>query len=152
MATKNSAIHAAQPARPGTGQDCELLMRKLVAQAGQSDAASTSPGSPARAPLPGKNGPPEEGSDQVLMECNVDGARWLLVRSRPEPGSCPPLSLSPREREIARLVAKGYPNKMIAAVLEISIWTVSTHLRRMFAKFGVSSRAALVAKMSRGTW
>jgi DNA-binding CsgD family transcriptional regulator len=42
-----------------------------------------------------------------------------------------------------------YPNKTIAGVLEISIWTVSTHLRRVFAKFGVNTRAALVAKMIR---
>ena len=45
------------------------------------------------------------------------------------------------------MVAKGYPNKTIAGVLEISSWTVCTHLRRMFAKLGVSSRAAMVAKM-----
>jgi DNA-binding CsgD family transcriptional regulator len=55
--------------------------------------------------------------------------------------------LSPREQEIARMVAKGYPNKMIAAVLEISTWTVSSHLRRIFAKFGVASRAAMVARL-----
>jgi DNA-binding CsgD family transcriptional regulator len=54
-------------------------------------------------------------------------------------------TLSPREQEIARMVGQGYPNKTIAANLGISSWTVSTHLRRMFAKFGVRSRAALVA-------
>ena len=32
--------------------------------------------------------------------------------------------LSPREEEIARMVAAGYPNKTIAAVLDISSWTV----------------------------
>ena len=42
---------------------------------------------------------------------------------------------------------KGYPNKTIAAVLEISTWTIGTHLRRMFAKFGVNSRAAMVAQL-----
>jgi len=45
------------------------------------------------------------------------------------------------------MVAKGYPNKTIAAVLEISSWTVGTHLRHVFAKLHVSSRAAMVAKM-----
>lgn len=43
------------------------------------------------------------------------------------------------------MVAKGYPNKTIAAVLEISGWTVNTHLRRIFAKLGVHNRAAMVA-------
>jgi DNA-binding CsgD family transcriptional regulator len=55
--------------------------------------------------------------------------------------------LSPREYEIARLVAQGLPNKTIAAVLEISYWTVSTHLRRMFAKLNARSRAELVARV-----
>lgn len=53
--------------------------------------------------------------------------------------------LSPREQEIVRLVAKGYPNKTIAGILDISPWTVSTHLRRVFAKLGVNSRAEMVA-------
>jgi len=45
------------------------------------------------------------------------------------------------------MVAKGYPNKTIAAVLDISSWTVGTHLRRIFAKLGVGSRAAMVAQL-----
>jgi DNA-binding CsgD family transcriptional regulator len=32
-------------------------------------------------------------------------------------------------------------------VLDISMWTVSTHLRRIFAKLGVTSRAAMVTTM-----
>jgi len=32
-------------------------------------------------------------------------------------------------------------------VLEISTWTVATHLRRIFAKVGVSSRAAMIARL-----
>jgi DNA-binding CsgD family transcriptional regulator len=55
--------------------------------------------------------------------------------------------LSPRELEIARLVARGATNRMIASVLEISTWTVSTHLRRIFAKLGVASRAEMVATL-----
>jgi DNA-binding CsgD family transcriptional regulator len=45
------------------------------------------------------------------------------------------------------MVAKGYPNKVIARVLEISSWTVSTHLRRIFAKLGVTTRASMVARL-----
>ena len=55
--------------------------------------------------------------------------------------------LSPRELEIARMVAAGLPNKTIAAVLDISVWTDGTHLRRMFAKEVVTSRAALIARL-----
>ncbi|HZA34714.1 MAG TPA: helix-turn-helix transcriptional regulator, partial [Vicinamibacterales bacterium] len=57
------------------------------------------------------------------------------------------ISLSPREREIVRLVAKGLPNKAIADVLDISLWTVATHLRRIFAKLGVGTRAEMIARV-----
>jgi DNA-binding CsgD family transcriptional regulator len=52
--------------------------------------------------------------------------------------------LTKREGEIATLVAKGNSNKQIASQLKISEWTVSTHLRRVFTKLGVDSRAAMV--------
>ena len=57
--------------------------------------------------------------------------------------------LSPREQEIIRLVAKGHPNKVIADILDISPNTVATHLRRIFSKLGVASRAQMVAEVSR---
>jgi DNA-binding CsgD family transcriptional regulator len=79
------------------------------------------------------------------MDVEIDGVRCLLVRS--EKPTKTVVRLSPREQEIVRMIAKGYPNKAIAAVLEISGWTVCTHLRRVFAKLGVSSRAAMVAKI-----
>jgi DNA-binding CsgD family transcriptional regulator len=52
--------------------------------------------------------------------------------------------LSGREIEIAVMVAQGYATKNIAYKLQISEWTVSTYLRRIFAKLGVDSRAAMV--------
>ncbi len=52
--------------------------------------------------------------------------------------------LTQRELQIANLVAQGHCNKQIASQLKISEWTVSTHLRRVFAKLGVDSRAAMV--------
>jgi DNA-binding CsgD family transcriptional regulator len=54
------------------------------------------------------------------------------------------LLLTQRELQIVKLVALGKPNKQIASQLYISEWTVSTHLRRIFAKLGVDSRAAMV--------
>jgi DNA-binding CsgD family transcriptional regulator len=52
--------------------------------------------------------------------------------------------LTKREGQIANLVARGNSNKQIANQLKISEWTVSTHLRRVFIKLGVDSRAAMV--------
>ena len=52
---------------------------------------------------------------------------------------------SPREQEIVRLVSYGHPNKAIARQLAISQHTVNTHVRRIFDKLGVNSRAEMVA-------
>ena len=82
----------------------------------------------------------------VILDVEVEGVRCLLVRRRADEGR-PPVKLSPREQEIARMVGEGYPNKTIAAVLEISSWTVCTHLRRIFSKLGVRSRASMVARL-----
>lgn len=84
-------------------------------------------------------------AEEVLVDTEVDGARYLLVRMRRL--GCSRIQLSPREQEIVRMVAKGHPNKVIADVLNISSWTVCTHLRRIFAKLGVGSRAAMVAQL-----
>jgi len=84
-------------------------------------------------------------AEQIILDVDVDGSRYLLVRM-PKPSNSR-VQLSPRENEIVRMVALGYPNKMIADVLSISVWTVCTHLRRIFAKLGVGSRAAMVARM-----
>jgi DNA-binding CsgD family transcriptional regulator len=84
-------------------------------------------------------------SEEVLVDTDVGGSRYLLVRMS-KPGRSR-VQLSPREQEIVRMVAKGHPNKVIADVLNISSWTVCTHLRRIFAKLGVGSRAAMVAQL-----
>jgi DNA-binding CsgD family transcriptional regulator len=83
--------------------------------------------------------------EEILYETEFDGARYLLVRVTAL--NLAKVSLSPREQEIVRMVAEGHPNKIIADVLNISAWTVCTHLRRIFAKLGVGSRAAMVARL-----
>jgi DNA-binding CsgD family transcriptional regulator len=86
-----------------------------------------------------------EADEEILVDAELDGFRYLLVRL-PKPASSR-VALSPREQEIVRMVAQGHPNKVIAGVLNISGWTVCTHLRRIFAKLGVNSRAAMVARL-----
>jgi DNA-binding CsgD family transcriptional regulator len=87
----------------------------------------------------------ESRCEEILVDVDLEGARYLLVRlpkfDRPQ------VQLSPREQEIVRMVAQGHSNKIIADVLSISTWTVCTHLRRIFAKAGVGSRAAMVARL-----
>ena len=112
-------------------EEIEHTVRSLIGQA-----------SGARQPSPR----PLAGGPEVMLDVEVDGVRCTLVRRQPSRAR-PPVLLSPREQEIARMVAGGYPNKTIAAVLDISLWTVSTHLRRVFAKLGVGTRAAMVARL-----
>lgn len=88
----------------------------------------------------------QRNSEEILVDTEFDGFRYLLVRF-PKPTGSARVTLSPREQEIVRMVAEGHPNKVIAGVLNISGWTVCTHLRRIFAKLGVGSRAAMVAKL-----
>jgi DNA-binding NarL/FixJ family response regulator len=57
--------------------------------------------------------------------------------------------LTERELQIATLVAHGWSNKQAAVHLAISEWTVATHLRRIFMKLQVDSRAAMVYKCAR---
>jgi DNA-binding NarL/FixJ family response regulator len=54
-----------------------------------------------------------------------------------------PLPLTPREREIASLAARGLSNKDIAERLTVSVRTVEGHLYRAGLKLGVSERSAL---------
>jgi DNA-binding NarL/FixJ family response regulator len=61
----------------------------------------------------------------------------------PEPG---PGLLSQRELEVLALVAGGNTNKQVAARLFISEATVKTHLLHIYAKLGVSDRAAAVGE------
>lgn len=95
------------------------------------------------APCPGASG------QAVLLHADGDGVRCLIMRARGDDGGAT-AALSAREREIAGMVAGGDTTAAIAAKLGISTSTVATHLRRSFAKVGVTTRAALVARLLEG--
>ena len=54
-------------------------------------------------------------------------------------------SLTPTERDIARLVAEGATNPMIAKKLSMTVNTVKTHLSHIFTKLDIASRAQLAS-------
>jgi DNA-binding CsgD family transcriptional regulator len=112
------------------------------------------------------------GTDRGPASCRVRSAsgRWLSVHAsglrgrdgRPGPiavtvepaksAQIAPIiveaySLTPREQEITRAVARGLSNPEIAAELYLSPHTVRDHLKAIFAKVGVGSRGELVAKL-----
>lgn len=89
-----------------------------------------------------------QSDDEILYEIQLNGNHYYIaVRAIQDVSEENMVSLSPRELAIARLIAQGLPNKHISLILEISPYTVATHLRRIFVKLGVSSRAAMVARL-----
>ncbi len=56
------------------------------------------------------------------------------------------MHVSPRQSEILSLIADGYSDKQIARRLGMSARTVDSHLQRLYQRYGVHSRAAMVAK------
>lgn len=85
------------------------------------------------------------------LTIDFDAAHTLgqpLVVLRVPESPAPPAhfsSLTPREAEIASLIAQGLRNKEIAARLFISLATVKDHVHRILEKTGLSSRAAVAA-------
>ena len=71
-----------------------------------------------------------------------------VVQSFQRPDSQPSEGedLSPREREVLELLARGYLYKEIAESLHISGPTVNTYIRRIYEKLHVRSRSQAVAK------
>lgn len=68
--------------------------------------------------------------------------------ARPAPAVAP-MALSPRQREIMRLVATGLSDKEIAARLQVSPHTVRTHLQRLYAQHGLRNRAEAAANWTK---
>ncbi|MEO6903385.1 MAG: helix-turn-helix transcriptional regulator [Bacteroidia bacterium] len=61
--------------------------------------------------------------------------------------NCIKFSLTPQEKKIVRLIAKGQSQKEIADSLFISDKTVKTHMRNLFDKVIVTNKVALLSKL-----
>lgn len=61
-----------------------------------------------------------------------------------------PAVLTPREREVAALLAEGLTNSMVAERLYISPRTAAVHVSNILAKLGMSSRAEVAAWAASG--
>ncbi|PKW13333.1 LuxR C-terminal-related transcriptional regulator [Saccharopolyspora spinosa] len=69
--------------------------------------------------------------------------QFTLGVRRPEPSADAPVRLTPREREVAKLVAQGMSNRQIAEQLVISKRTSDSHIEHILAKLGATSRAQI---------
>ncbi len=91
-----------------------------------------------------------------LAMSRITSARLIhrLVRSKPPGRSSddePLASLSERETEILRLLARGMTDRAIAETLTISPRTVGSHVGAILRKLGARNRAEAVARYSRPT-
>jgi DNA-binding CsgD family transcriptional regulator len=86
-----------------------------------------------------------------LRDHAIRGLRRLGVRvpvpRRPHRGEAPH-GLSPRELEVARLIAAGCTNPQIAERLVVSLRTVETHVSHILAKLGATSRVGVVSALA----
>ncbi len=75
----------------------------------------------------------------IVLTASVERVAAAIAGERPATAT----PLTPRERDIARLVAVGQRNRAIAAALGISEGTVKMHLHNVYAKLGLESRTQL---------
>lgn len=101
-----------------------------------------------------KRARPAELVAAVRTVARTDGAlvfpeaiRRIAVRDRP-PARPPAWAarLTPREHDILAAVARGRTNAEVAAELYVSVETVKTHLKALFAKSGSRHRTELVVR------
>jgi two-component system, LuxR family, response regulator FixJ len=89
--------------------------------------------------------------DQAVLDAVALGMRrseqWLQAARERERAAALLDTFSPREREVATLVAHGQPNKVVAARLGIIEKTVHIHRQRVMEKARVSSAAQLTRLM-----
>lgn len=82
-----------------------------------------------------------EGASMSVEEAIAYATRGRGERKRPAAGWP---SLTPAERDVARLVCEGLGNKDIAARFFVSPRTVQAHLAHIYTKLGINSRVQLV--------
>ncbi|WP_275477793.1 response regulator [Herbidospora cretacea] len=71
--------------------------------------------------------------------------RLLAHLARPRQPASPPESLTDRELDVVRLVARGRTNQEVAAELFVSLSTVKTHLASVQSKLGLRNRVEVAA-------
>ena len=79
----------------------------------------------------------------------------MVVQTFSHPAPMPPAAQAPvgltdREQAVLDLILEGFPYKQIADKLDLSVYTVNFHIRNIYGKLQVHSRAEAVAKLRKG--
>jgi DNA-binding CsgD family transcriptional regulator len=83
----------------------------------------------------------------MLLLAEALCAQRAAASKAPVPRLLGDASLSPRERQVAALVATGFRNREVAVRCGTSVHTVRKQLANVFAKLQVASRTELVARI-----
>jgi DNA-binding NarL/FixJ family response regulator len=75
---------------------------------------------------------------------HAEGTLLKRMLDDPDPHADPTEKLTPREREVVKLIAEAYTNKEIAAILNLAEKTVESHRANVLAKLGMRDRVELV--------
>jgi predicted ATPase/DNA-binding CsgD family transcriptional regulator len=120
--------HGGGAAHQGAGG--RRLARVLVPAGPPSPAGAGPAGGAGRAPRAGSGSPPDE-------RRGVGGAAGT--------GAAETGPLTPREREVAGLIAAGLSNREIAGALTVTPRTAETHVNHILTKLGLARRAQVAA-------
>lgn len=80
---------------------------------------------------------------QVYVSKQIAGA--FATGAAADAGRAAAAQITPREKEVLSLVARGYGNADIAGLLHISVLTVRTHRQRLMEKLGLRNAAEITA-------
>jgi len=84
----------------------------------------------------------------MRLGCVADARRLELAA--PASGASGAAPLSPRERQVARLVATGKNNREVAQELSLSVKAIERYLTSAYQKLGIRSRSQLAAFIAAG--
>jgi len=82
----------------------------------------------------------DHGEKEVTRRAHA--AYYLQLSGEAIPSLMPGIDLTPRETDVLRLLAQGLTSSQIAERLVIGLVTVNSHVRSVYSKLGVTSRAA----------
>lgn len=91
------------------------------------------------------------------LEAVLAGQRWMppdivqaaVSRARANRDNSPLAMLTPREREVALMIADGRSNREAASALGLSEGTIKTYVRTIFEKLGADNRTAVALLIAR---
>jgi DNA-binding NarL/FixJ family response regulator len=62
-------------------------------------------------------------------------------------GAIPTIALTRRERQVAELVIAGHSDKQIARQMNVSLWTVKSHVHSLLGKLGIRRRGEIASRL-----